>query len=127
MMLKDHELRLKRAKIALDGLSIGDAFGDQLPARLPDTARYVANRELPPVPWRWTDDTNMALSVYANLKDYGQINQEELAQSFAYRYDISRGYGPAAHRILRRIREGGEPWQTVAYSLTLRTGDLKMR
>src|SRR5262249_38575624 len=43
-------------------------------------------------------------------------DQDALAQSFAAHYNPSRGYGPAMHRLLRRIGDG-EPWQAVAGSL----------
>jgi ADP-ribosylglycohydrolase len=57
----------------------------------------------------------MALSIAEDLFQSGTIDQNALAASFAVRYDVSRGYGPAMHRILRRIASG-VPWQEVAGS-----------
>ena len=68
---------------------------------------------LPSAPWRWTDDSNMAFSIVAVLRNYGEINQDALAQSFANHYDISRGYGASIHRRLRKIQEGAS-WQEAA-------------
>ena len=42
----------------------------------------IRNRALPKEPWRFTDDTNMALSLYHNLTQYGEIKQDELAAEF---------------------------------------------
>lgn len=103
---------LARARLALEGLCTGDAFGDQLPRRLETTAGYIANRQLPPPPWRWTDDSNMAFSIFENLRQFVEIRQDALAQSFATHYDIARGYGASMHRRLGRIRDG-EYWKHV--------------
>lgn len=108
--------RLARARLALEGLSVGDAFGEQFftaPARI---AHMIAEREPPAPPWRYTDDTNMALSIFAALRQRGEIAQDELARSFAERYDPARGYGMAMHGLLRRIG-GGARWQEAAPGL----------
>ncbi|MER5864458.1 ADP-ribosylglycohydrolase family protein [Kitasatospora sp. NPDC002040] len=91
---------------ALLGLSVGDAFGAQffVPANRP----ALIHRQLPPAPWPWTDDTEMACSVYACWTGRGALDQAELTRSFAERHDFDRGYGPAANRLLRLIREGGD-------------------
>lgn len=107
---------LTRARLALEGLSIGDAFGDQffLP---PDTARaLLPARTLPKPPWMFTDDTHMALSLYDILRRYQDIHQDELASSFARHYDPARGYGPAMHRLLTRIA-AGDSWEVVSTTL----------
>ena len=106
--------RLQRARAALHGLALGDALGSQffVPAnRLP-----LADRSLPPSPWQWTDDTEMACSVYLILADYGAIDQDMLAASFAEHHDFDRGYGPATNRMLRLVREGGD-WRQLAAGL----------
>ncbi|WP_242613319.1 ADP-ribosylglycohydrolase family protein [Herbihabitans rhizosphaerae] len=85
---------------SLVGLAVGDAYGEQ--AVLPT-----------PPPWRWTDDAEMACSVYAVLARDGRIDQDVLAASFAEHYDPDRGYGSGAGRMLLRQR-AGEPWRDVA-------------
>ncbi|MER8000944.1 ADP-ribosylglycohydrolase family protein [Streptomyces sp. NPDC095613] len=106
--------RLGRALASLRGLSVGDALGSQffVPSNLP----YLKRRELPPGPWQWTDDTEMAASVVAVLATHGRIDQDALARSFAERHDFDRGYGPAVNRMLRLVREGGD-WRELAAGL----------
>ncbi|MFF2955485.1 ADP-ribosylglycohydrolase family protein [Kitasatospora sp. NPDC057965] len=92
---------------ALNGLSVGDALGAQF--FVPATARtHLAARTLPPGPWPWTDDTEMACSVYAAHTERGEIDVFDLTHAFARRHDFDRGYGPSANRLLRLIREGGD-------------------
>jgi ADP-ribosylglycohydrolase len=107
MPTPQHETRLERARCALEGLSVGDAYGQQL--------------FLTSAPWAFTDDTNMALSIFSILRQHGQIDQDRLAQSFAHHYHPLRGYGPAMHGLLARI-EQGVPWQQAARSLFHGTG-----
>lgn len=105
--------RYARALCALEGLSVGDAFGDQffLPQKRMDG--MFENRTPPVAPWYFTDDTNMALSVVQILGRRGSVQVDELAESFAVRYEPDRGYGPSMHRLLREIAEG-KPWQEAA-------------
>ncbi|HEX2621173.1 MAG TPA: ADP-ribosylglycohydrolase family protein [Phototrophicaceae bacterium] len=110
----DHEQRLARARLALEGLSVGDAFGDDFEfADLEVILEQVQNRELPPIPWHFTDDTNMALSIFENLRQYGQIDQDALAISFANHYEPSRSYGAGAFLLLHDIKKGGD-WRVLA-------------
>ncbi|MEV5934823.1 ADP-ribosylglycohydrolase family protein [Streptomyces sp. NPDC052079] len=106
--------RLERALAALRGLSVGDALGSQffVPANYP----LLQRRELPPGPWQWTDDTEMACSVVAVLAAHQRIDQDALARSFAVHHDFDRGYGPAVNRLLRLVREGGD-WRQLAAAL----------
>ncbi|MEO0688124.1 MAG: ADP-ribosylglycohydrolase family protein, partial [Cyanobacteria bacterium J06649_11] len=76
----------------------------------------IASRAIPATPWYYTDDTQMALSIYLVLREYGEINQDELAQSFSRRYDEERGYGAGMMRLLSNIRDGGK-WQDLSPNL----------
>lgn len=106
--------RLDRALTSLRGLSVGDALGSQffVPANYP----LLKRRALPPGPWPWTDDTEMACSVVAVLAAHHRIDQDALARSFAEHHDFDRGYGPAVNRLLRLVREGHE-WRELAAGL----------
>ncbi|MEU6477818.1 ADP-ribosylglycohydrolase family protein [Streptomyces sp. NPDC047017] len=106
--------RLERALAAARGLAVGDALGSQffVPANYP----LLKRRELPPGPWQWTDDTEMACSVVAVLAAHHRIDQDALARSFAHHHDFDRGYGPAVNRLLRLVREGGD-WRELAAAL----------
>ena len=96
-MIVDRE----RARASLLGCAIGDALGDQLAN--PADARA---RRLPPPPWRWTDDTEMACSVWHVLDTYGHLEPAALADSFVRRHDVDRGYGAGVAAMLRDARRG---------------------
>jgi ADP-ribosylglycohydrolase len=107
--------RRERARLALEGLSVGDAFGERffgLPERVVplNEARAIAAP-----PWRYTDDTEMALSVVEQLEARERIDQDELAERFAQRMDMSRGYGHGAFEVLCAIR-GGRHWHGASRS-----------
>lgn len=134
--------RKERALASLQGLSIGDAFGECFflsiellfklqragligPSRFDDEGdefiieQIISMREVPvKPPWRWTDDTHMALGIVQILNEHGSIDQDALAQRFGknYRLEPARGYGPAMHRLLPLLAEGAD-WQENAKSL----------
>ncbi|MDO3645883.1 ADP-ribosylglycohydrolase family protein [Nocardia mangyaensis] len=97
---------------SLDGLSVGDALGAQF---------FIMGRSLPglragnppPGPWDWTDDTEMACSVVAELRRHQSIDPDRLARGFARRFSPERDYGHATVTTLRRIREG-KNWRETA-------------
>ncbi len=109
------EDRIKYAKRALDGIALGDCFGQTF--FMPDeTARQkIRDREILKEPWYFTDDTVMAIGIYRVLEKHGKIDQDELAKVFAENYalDWHRGYGGTAHSILRSIGEGTN-WREAA-------------
>src|SRR4051794_39623308 len=100
--------RMSRALHSLDGLSVGDGFGECFFAIALDGVSYrhrLSNLEAPPLRWRYTDDTEMALAIIEVLGRHGRIDQDDLAETFARRYarDDRRGYGGMAHEILRQL------------------------
>ncbi|MBV9868485.1 MAG: ADP-ribosylglycohydrolase family protein [Abitibacteriaceae bacterium] len=133
------EARLARARQSLEGLSIGDAFGEKFflsfeliyklieagllpgpPFMVEDefiVEQIIFLREVPgEKPWRYTDDTQMAMSIIEILRQHEAINQDALALSFGARHDRSRGYGAAMEDLLPRLWVG-VPWQGAAQSL----------
>ena len=68
----DHQERMAGVRLALDGLSVGDALGEQF-FHFPE---FIGPRTVPPPRWRYTDDTAMALSI---ADRFGLIEQDELA------------------------------------------------
>jgi poly(ADP-ribose) glycohydrolase ARH3 len=62
---------------------------------------------------RWTDDTQMAIDLAESLMSEGEVCPSALARQFASSYRWSRGYGPGAAKVLRRIRRG-EPWEQAS-------------
>lgn len=106
-----------RAAESVTGLSVGDALGQCFFGLSgAEQERVLAGDLLPEGPWYYTDDTEMSLAVQAVLQRFGSIDQDALASEFAHRYRFDRGYGPAMHRALMRVRDG-EPWRVVSYSL----------
>lgn len=113
--LKD---RIKYAKRALDGIALGDCFGQTFFVSDKKACQRIKDREIVKEPWHFTDDTVMAIGIYGILEKYGEIRQDELAKVFAKNYalDWHRGYGGTAHFILRSIGEGRD-WKEVASSV----------
>ncbi|MFI6032382.1 ADP-ribosylglycohydrolase family protein [Amycolatopsis magusensis] len=105
---------LSPAYASLHGLRIGDAFGARI--TLPGDHPDVVGRVLPPGPWTWTDDTEMACSVVSVLDRHGHLDQDDLADHFQRHFDPDRGYGPGAERVLLRYRRG-ESWRDIARSV----------
>jgi len=112
----DHDARMKRAHTALEGLSIGDAFGERFFLRAP-WAR-IESRTLPDAPWRHTDDTAMACAIVEVLAHAERIDQDMLARRFAERFasDPDRGYGGGAFTLLGAIARGA-PWREASAAL----------
>ncbi|HEX4787847.1 MAG TPA: ADP-ribosylglycohydrolase family protein [Actinospica sp.] len=104
--------RRAAAVASLRGLAVGDALGSCF--FIPANLSALAARALPPDPWWWTDDTEMACSVFTVLDRYGRIDQDALAESFASHHDFDRGYGPGVNRMLRQIRQEGAAWRELA-------------
>lgn len=106
--------RRTRALHSLAGLALGDALGSQF--FVPANREFLTRRELPPALWQWTDDAEMACSIFAVLDRLGHIDQDALAASFAEHHDFDRGYGPGVNRMLRLVREGGA-WRELAVDM----------
>ncbi|RZU74712.1 ADP-ribosylglycohydrolase [Micromonospora kangleipakensis] len=107
------DTRLALARDALAGLSVGDALGSQF--FVPGRGVAAWRDELPPGPWGWSDDTEMACSVVTVLAGHGRIDRDALASSFADRYDPTRRYGAGAVELLELVR-AGTPWPVAAAS-----------
>ncbi|MBN1268476.1 MAG: ADP-ribosylglycohydrolase family protein [Kiritimatiellae bacterium] len=103
---------IERAILSLEGLSVGDSFGELFFTISIERASIGA---LPEGPWPWTDDTHMALSVVEVLRRHGHIEQNELAQAFARRFqqDPFRGYGVGAGEVLTGVSQG-QDWRKVS-------------
>jgi ADP-ribosylglycohydrolase len=119
------EQSLQRAQISLQGLSVGDAFGDQFFMNSQRIEHLIQERTIPAPPWSFTDDTVMAISVVDVLADRGYVDRDLLAELFSARYifDRARGYGGTAHGILSRIA-AGEHWRQVSAQVFGGTGSM---
>ena len=112
----DHAARMRRALLSLDGLSLGDAFGERFFGESPE--ENIAARVVPDGPWFWTDDTEMALAICEVLDAEGEIDRDRLAAAFASRYAAAprRGYGGGAHQLLGELALGAR-WDRAARAL----------
>jgi ADP-ribosylglycohydrolase len=104
---------LDRALISLDGLSVGDAFGDQFFHAHAEV--QIDQRLMPHPPWEYTDDTETALAIVDVLADNRHIDEDLLAHEFGLRYEAhpNRGYGATAHSILRSIANN-QHWRSAS-------------
>lgn len=113
-------MKLERARLALEGLSVADAFGEQLLHAGPHARMLALDGRTAPVgrTWKWTDDTAMAIAIFDELRERGGIDPGSLAERFARRYqlDPARGYGRGAHQVLADIA-AGTPWDVAARQL----------
>ncbi len=97
---------------SLDGLSVGDALGAQffiMGRSLPD----LRSGRRPHAPWDWTDDTETACVLIAELRRHQHVDRDRLASEFARRFSPERDYGHATATTLRRIRNGA-PWRETS-------------
>jgi ADP-ribosylglycohydrolase len=116
---KNTQDRLTRAIHSLHGLSCGDAFGERFFLH-PEVARsLIAQRAVPSPPWRYTDDTAMAIAITEILEEHGEIRQESLAESFGRNFlaDSQRGYGAAMHSLLPELASHPKQWKQLAPQL----------
>jgi ADP-ribosylglycohydrolase len=104
---------IQRALRSLDGLSVGDAFGQCFTGV---GAALALQERLPEPPWRWTDDTEMALSVVDQLLLAGTIDPGALAAGFVARFTPWRGYAAGAIGWVERVK-AGVAWASAAGAL----------
>ncbi|MFT3713713.1 MAG: ADP-ribosylglycohydrolase family protein [Archangium sp.] len=110
---------VKRMRQSLEGLSVGDAFGERFFGRPEVVEQAIKERKVPArAPWSWTDDTAMALSVVATLEAHGKIDKRDLAKRFGERYakEPSRGYGSGAHQVLEQLARDAD-WEHASKQL----------
>jgi len=110
-------LNIEKARLSLEGLSVADALGAFFEFSTSDRlSQFIVQRQVPKGTWRFTDDTNMALSVYAVLRIHQHIDQDALAASFATYFDPSRGYGPGVRALVSRFKNG-QSWSEISPKL----------
>jgi ADP-ribosylglycohydrolase len=120
-MSATHEQRIERAMLSLNGLSVGDAFGECFFSVSLDRVALEArlgNRLEPQWVWKYTDDSEMAMGIMEVLELHHRIDPDALAEVFARRYaaDDRRGYGGGAHQLLTRLGAGAS-WEVAAREL----------
>lgn len=125
-------VRDRRATASLAGLSTADAYGNQFfdrhnwgPQRFPGGLRtdpvyrarhaadFVAAAHEPAGPWLWTDDSEMACGILAELRRNNAIDPDTLASGWAAHFQTPRDYGGSALDILYGVRDGGD-WRGLS-------------
>jgi poly(ADP-ribose) glycohydrolase ARH3 len=109
------DMKTDRIISSVLGLALGDAFGAPYEGGVIERTAWalVGKRN---GKRRWTDDTQMTIDVIESLVACGRIDQDDLARRFAKSYRWSRGYGPSAAKVLKRIRRG-QPWEAASCSV----------
>lgn len=94
------------------GLALGDALGAPFEGGPLERALWYLIGKTRKGRARWTDDTQMSLDLAESLTARRTLDPDDVAQRFAASYRWSRGYGPGAARVLKRIR-GGVNWRVA--------------
>ena len=104
------------------GLSLGDALGAPYEGGFIERFLWKFFAKTPTGKMRWTDDTQMSIDLAESILKKNTIDQNYLALKFASSYKWSRGYGPAASKVLKSINKGVS-WK-VANRQTYKEGSL---
>lgn len=56
----------------------------------------------------YTDDTQMTLALAASIIERGRVDAAHVSAKYAEFYESWRGYGGAAHRVMRLLADGGD-------------------
>ena len=94
------------------GLAIGDAYGASYEGGPIERLLWKAIGKTKDGKLRYTDDTQMSIDLASSFLENRTIDQQHLAITFANSYQWSRGYGPSAARLLKKIKNGAD-WQDV--------------
>lgn len=89
------------------GLMIGDALGSEFNEKKTDEIpsldiNYFKKRS----PKNYTDDTEMAISVFEEMLENGEIKPFSLRDRFLKRYSYWRGYSGGMLEVIEKWREG---------------------
>ncbi len=98
------------------GLALGDALGAPQEGGPIERLAWLVLGRTRRGEMRWTDDTQMSLDVAESLIAVGRVDGDDLARRFAESYHWSRGYGPGAAKLLKRIARGAN-WREASRSV----------
>jgi ADP-ribosylglycohydrolase len=113
--MNTYQQNLDRALLSLDGLSVGDAFGQLLSTCSRNVRNVLQRGPLPDGYWWHTDDTQMAMAIVEELAANQRIDPSSLVKRFAERYhaDPGRGYGKGVRIQMEQIAAGAS-WRLAA-------------
>ncbi len=98
------------------GLALGDALGAPYEGGLLERLLWKFFARTPIGEARWTDDTQMSIDLAESILENQFLNPDDLASRFAASFDWTRGYGPAAAKLLKKIGKG-EDWRLANRSI----------
>lgn len=107
---------LDQVEGCLLGLALGDALGAPCEGGLLERTFWRVIGRTRGGEMRWTDDTQMSIDLAESLLARGSLGPDDLARRFAASYRWSRGYGPGAARVLKRIARGAD-WRSANRSV----------
>ncbi len=98
---------------ALDGLSLGNAFGNLFYKA--SVRKGLTRRALPEGPWPWTADTAMAVAVFQTIEENDAIVENSLIGIMVNEFlnDTFRSYGNAMFQILNLLSQG-QDWRYIS-------------
>lgn len=105
-----------RFRGALLGCLLGDGFGSVLEGISATDSRLdalLARRRIERQPWRYTDDTEMALGLARSLIDCGKLDGDHLFQTWSDSYEPARGYGRGMKLAIQAWRAGASPAESA--------------
>jgi poly(ADP-ribose) glycohydrolase ARH3 len=94
------------------GLAIGDAYGAPFEGGPVERLLWKLIGRTRDGKIRYTDDTQMSIDLAGSFIKNNEVNQDHLAVAFSESYRWSRGYGPSAAWVLKKIRSGAN-WREV--------------
>ena len=98
------------------GLTLGDALGAPYEGGPVERLLWRCIGTTADGAMRYTDDTQMSLDLAESLIARRAVDQDDIAARFAARYRWSRGYGPSAAKVLKRIARGVD-WRVANRSV----------
>jgi poly(ADP-ribose) glycohydrolase ARH3 len=98
---------------AILGSFLGDAFGAGFEGMSAEMARshlhVLSEKSLR----RYTDDTDMTLSLAESMAEHGKIDLEDIASKFILHSDLTRGYAIGTIKAVLALRSGAA-WHQVS-------------
>jgi poly(ADP-ribose) glycohydrolase ARH3 len=96
-----------KIKGILYGTFLGDAIGSRFEGWLPDEISPLDHKSvLENPPKYYSDDTQMAISVFEEMVENGYVDQESLTHRFLKRFSTWRGYSGGMLQVFEMWRDG---------------------
>lgn len=98
---------------AILGSFLGDAFGAGFEGMSAEMARSHLHVLSEKFLRRYTDDTDMTLSLVESMAERGKVDLEDIANKFIVRCDLTRGYAIGTIKAVLALRSGAA-WNQVS-------------